>query len=568
MATEGVVFEQAAASAPSTLPSHASILTGLHPFEHGVRSNAGYQLPEARTTLAEVLRSRGYRTGAEIAARVLDAKRGLAQGFDRYRDLDATGIERIRGRSDQPGEAEMGVDERPAEDITRSGIRFIDARAGEPFFLWLHYFDPHRYYVNRPEFAARVDDPYLAEIHYMDTQIGVLLDHLEARGLRDRTLVALVADHGEGLGEHGEDAHAFFLYESTIRVPMLLWGPRDLPRGRWIPSLVRTIDLMPTVLDWLGVPAPAGLSGRSLMPLVRGEADALDLVAYGESIELATNFGASPLRYVRRGPWKYVHHDAPELYDVVADPGERENRAAEHPERVAALRAELETLLAGASRPGDATASVTPEDRARLEALGYAVGSEAARDAIDLDSLAWRGPSPASLVDEVREMTETLERAGLGEAGGAERRALLERALALSKCAMEARLELAEVLAAAGEHAARRDVLRDGVERCGEVPELLNNYAWVLATSPVDALRDGARAEAAALRAIAASGRDVPEILDTLAAAQAERGNFEGAAATLARAQEAARALRSPPPVMQMLDDSLARARQGQPTRE
>jgi hypothetical protein len=218
-------------------------------------------------------------------------------------------------------------------------------------------------------------------------------------------------------------------------------------------------------------------SWPSTMPLVRGEADALDLVAYGESIELATNFGASPLRYVRRGPWKYVHHDVPELYEVVADPRERENRAAVHPERVAALRAALETLLAGASRPGDATASVTPEDRARLEALGYAVGSEAARDAIDLDSLAWRGPSPASLVDEVREMTETLERAGLGEAGGAERRALLERALALSKCAMEARLELAEVLAAAGEHAARRDVLRDGVERCGEVPELLNNYA-------------------------------------------------------------------------------------------
>ena len=392
MAAEGVLFGQVAASSPSTLPSHASILTGLHPFEHGVRANAGYRLPETQTTLAERLRDAGFRTGAEIAAPVLDADKGLAQGFERYHDLRAGDVERITTRSAAPGGKEVVLDERPAEDVTRAALRFIGAQGREPFFLWAHYFDPHLFHVHRPAIAERVGgDGYLAEVLYTDTWIGALLDHLEARGLRERTLVILVADHGEGLGEHGESTHSFFVYESTIRVPLILWGPRALPAGRRVAALVRTIDILPTALDWLGLPAPEDVSGESVLPLALGEGVDPGLAAYGESIEFARFFGTAPVRFLRRGSWKYVHHDAPELYDLAADPGERRDLASQHPERVAALRAELEGLLAG-GRAAEAVATlVSPAERDRLSSR---LPRARPPRAIPRPRAAPRGPAP------------------------------------------------------------------------------------------------------------------------------------------------------------------------------
>jgi len=601
MAAEGVLFEQASTSVPSTLPSHASILTGRYPFEHGVRANAGYRLPEASTTLAEVLRSRGYRTAAEIAAPVLEAAMGLSQGFEQYRDLHAAGIQRIVTQSDAPGNPEVKLDERPAADITRGALRFLDAHRDEPFFLWLHYFDPHVFHVHRAEYQRKIPgDDYLAEVLYTDVQIGVLLDHLEATGLRDHTLVVLVADHGEGRGEHGESTHSFLVYESTIRVPFLLWGPRELPAGRRVPSLVRTIDVLPTALDWLGVPIPAGVTGQSLMPLVLGQRDDLELAAYGESIEFATVFDAAPVRFLRRGRWKYVHHPEPELYDLMEDPGEQHNVASEHPERVAALRAELEALLAGASGTDAGVSEITPEQRARLVALGYSVPTDGAAEAAELNGLEWRGPPPAQLMADVDLSGKALSLLRVGRAQEAERilaelvaryphnatqqrdhaqallalgrkeeaRAALERAVELSRCAATERVTLSQLLAEMGEQEARQQVLAEGIERCGEIPELLNNDAWVLATSPAESLRNGERAEALARRALAAGGAEVPEILDTLAAAQAERGDFAGAADTLRRAIKVARDLGRPPVVEQMLARSLERVRSGQPIRE
>jgi arylsulfatase A-like enzyme len=603
MAREGVLFEQVASASPSTLPAHASLLTGLYPFSHGVRSNSGYRLPEASETLAERLRAHGYRTGAEVASSVLDASRGLAQGFDHYRDLRSPGVERLRTRSDAPGAAEIDLDERPAADVTRFARRFLDAPRGEPFFLWLHYFDPHLFYVRRPEIARLLpgDDGYLAEVRYTDDRIGELLDHLELRGLRERTLVMLVADHGEGRGDHGESTHAYFVYESTIRVPLLLWGPSELPAGRRVGTPVRTIDLLPTALDWLGLTVPVDLPGRSLLPLLEEQPEAEVRSAYGESIEFARVFDGMPLRFLRRGDWKYIHQPEPELYHLAEDPGELRNLAAQQPERVTALRAELAALVRDAVAQGDAATPISPAERERLSALGYVVPEEGELAPDRLASLALHGPPPTRLIADVETAVEAVGQLRLGRAARAEpvlaelvarhprsptllrdhadallalgrqdeARAALRRAVEAAGCGAAARVQLAELLRAANEREAQHALLAEGVERCGESSaELINNFAWVLATSPIDGLRDGARAERLARRALALFGGEAPEILDTLAAAQAERGDFVGARATLESAIARARAQGRPPDLVALLERSLATVRAGRPLRD
>lgn len=595
---EGVLFEQVTASSPSTLPSHATILTGQYPLEHGVRANAGYRLPNEALTLAEVLASRGYRTGAEVATTVLDASRGLGQGFEEYRDLRSREVERIEVREGDG--RKLALDERPASDITLFGKRFLDAHAQERFFLWLHYFDPHQFYMQRAEYARQIPgDGYLQEVLYMDDQLGELLAHLEATGLRERTLVVVVADHGEGLGDHGESNHSFFLYESTLRVPLLFWGPPTLPEGMRIRSPVRTVDILPTVLDLLEVPVPPGLAGRSLRPLVERRSLDLDLAAYAESIEFASTFGAAPLRSLRRGPWKYIHQVEAELYHLDDDPNERVNLAAQQPERVAQMRSELESLV-GASKPrGNAAATIGPGEREQLAALGYVVGAEVVEEGL-LGSLDLRGPTPAAMAEDVEVFASASGRERVGDLAGAavlleallERhpksvhllttygrilaaagrrahaRAALERAVANASCGADARVELAALLRDLDERAAQRAVLEAGVERCPEMPELLNNFAFVLATSPVDSLRDGELALRMARLALNAQGGDSPEILDTVAAAQLESGDSEAATATLRRALRAAKRLGRPAGLTRLLEANLAHAVAGEAIRD
>ena len=598
MSQQGVLFEQVTSSSPSTLPSHATIFTGQYPFSHGVRANAGYRLSNQVLTLAEVLASRGYRTGAEVATTVLSASRGLHQGFEEYRDLHSHEVERIQVR-DGDGR-EFLLNERPAADITRFGKRFIDAHAHERFFLWLHYFDPHQFYMQRSEYARQIPgDGYLQEVLYMDDQLGRLLGHLETRGLKERTLVVVVADHGEGMGEHGESNHSFFLYESTLRVPLLFWGPPSLPEGMRVLSPVRTVDIFPTVLDLMDLPVPPGLAGHSLRPLMERRGGKLDLAAYAESIEFASAFGSAPLRSLRRGPWKYIHQAEAELYRLDEDPGEVVNLAAQHPEKVAELRAELERLVGEAAPPADAGSTISAEERAQLEALGYTVGAQAVDEAL-LASLEIWGPSPAAMVEDVEILGAAGGRERLGDfQGAAERledlltrhpnsvhllsaygrvlvaagrradaRVALEQAIEAGGCAADARVELAALLRDLDDREEQRGVLEVGVSRCPEMPELLNNFAFLLATSPVDSLRDGRLALRMARRALEAQGGDPPEILDTLAAAQLEVGDFESAEATLQRALRAAKRLGHPSALTRMLEANLLLAQRGEKLRD
>ena len=261
MAAEGVLFEQVSASAPSTLPSHATLFTGRQPFSHGVRSNFGQGLRDEARTLAEILAERGIATRAEVAAPVLASRLGLAQGFAVY--AEPTGVAELESLARR----DPSRGQRSAEEITDSALAFLRENAHRPLLLWLHYFDPHDPYEAPEPYRSEISDPYLAEVRRVDDAVGRLLAEIERLGIRESTLVALTADHGEARGEHGEETHSFFVYESTLRVPLVLWGD-GVPRGVRVASLVRLVDVLPTLLDLLGIPAPEGIDGVSLRALL------------------------------------------------------------------------------------------------------------------------------------------------------------------------------------------------------------------------------------------------------------------------------------------------------------
>jgi choline-sulfatase len=357
LAREGVLFERALAAAPITLPAHASLMTGSYPFVHGVRDNGAFSLSDTAPTLAATLHGQGYRTAAFVGAFVLDRRFGLARGFDTYDD-------RL-------------VIERRGDRTAAAARAWLGARRGDgvPFFLWLHLYDPHDPYDPPPPFRDRfADRPYDGEIAFADAAIGTVLDTLEEAGRRSSTIVAVAGDHGESLGEHGEDTHAVFVYESTMRVPMIVAWPGRVVAGTRVRAMVRAIDLAPTLLDLAGQPALAGAQGRTLVPLLEHRAPAPDS-AYGESYFPLVYMNWAPLRSLRDDRWKFIDAPAPELYDLSRDPGEAINLARREPSRVDAMRRALDALTGGQAG-AMAHRRVDSETAARLAALGY-VGSAA-----------------------------------------------------------------------------------------------------------------------------------------------------------------------------------------------
>jgi choline-sulfatase len=355
LAKEGVLFERAMTAAPITLPAHASLLTGTYPFVHGVRNNGNFSLSASAPTLATALHDAGYRTAAFVSAFVLDRRYGLARGFDEYDDR--VGLER---RGDRTAAA---------------AVEWLSAHAGgpAPFFVWLHLYDAHDPYDPPPPFrGAFAGHLYDGEIAFDDEAIGSVVDRLAGADRLSSTIVAVIGDHGESLGEHGEDTHAVFVYDATLRVPMILTWPGRLPAGRRVPALVRGIDLAPTLLDLAGVPPLAGAHGRTLMPLVRGAAGAT-ASAYAESYFPLLYMNWAPLRSIQDDRWKFIDAPTPELYDLQRDTGEQTNLADREPARASALRRALDGLTGG--EPGAMTRrAIDGETAAKLAALGY-VGS-------------------------------------------------------------------------------------------------------------------------------------------------------------------------------------------------
>ncbi len=373
LAHDAIRFTRAYASAPLTLPSHTSIFTAVSPPVHGVRANGIFRLADTLPTLATVLHDRGYRTGAFVGAFVLDARFGLTRGFDVYDDQYGEKRE---------GDATEGA-ERRAEDVITPAARWIlnpapavtPARAGAPWFAWVHLYDPHAPYRAPAPYASQ-HEPYDAEVAYTDAMVGQLLETLRRDHQLDRTLVVVTADHGESLGEHGERTHGVFVYDVTMRVPWFIWtGDSDAARS--FDGLARLIDLAPTTLDLLGLPAPATFEGRTLLPALNGRA-AAPTTAYIEAMDASLTRNWAPLTGIVAGGAKLIDLPMPELYDLDRDPGEATNIFAREGAQARTLTALLRDTSAGFAARGthSETTTLNADARQRLQALGY-VGSSA-----------------------------------------------------------------------------------------------------------------------------------------------------------------------------------------------
>ena len=358
LAARGLRFAQATTVAPLTLPAHASLLTGTFPVRHGVRDNAGFRLAGDVPALAEVLRGRGYRTGAFVGSATLGAHTGLDRGFERY---DA-GTESARS-----GEA-----------VVAGALEWLEGNRGRPFFAWVHLYDPHAPHEApapyRSQFPETPEGAYDAEIASSDALVGRLLEALRSDGRLEATVIAVTADHGESLGEHQERGHAFFVYDATIQVPLIVAAPGLPPRT--VSDQVSLVDVMPTLLELVEAPAPADVQGRSLL------SDPLPpLPAVVETWAPRLRYGWSELVAIRDGHDKLIRAPRPELYDLRRDPAETEDLAARDPERVAALERRLADILSGlggAVVPGAPSVAEAALE-ARLRTLGDLDGAPSAR---------------------------------------------------------------------------------------------------------------------------------------------------------------------------------------------
>lgn len=361
LAAKGVVFERAFAHVPITLPSHASILLGLIPPSHGVRDNARFRVRSDQTTIAEMLKSLGYSTGAFVGAFPLDSRFGLNQGFDCYDDLFPV----------QP-RLPFTFSERRAEIVINSAINWLKQQS-EPWFCWLHLWDPHSpYFPPEPYLTRFKEDPYSGEVAYVDDQLGRLLAFLSSNQSINNTLIILTADHGESLGEHGELTHSFFIYNSTLWVPLIISGPGIKP-GR-IAEFVSHIDLFPTICDYLKIKKPNFLEGVSLLPLIQGKKIDRPPI-YLESLDPYLNRGCAPLYGLIYNGRKFIEAPLPELYDLQTDFEEKKNLANEidiQPyqkklrERMAQFSGDL---FSAGKKPVD------QETRQRLQSLGYIIST-------------------------------------------------------------------------------------------------------------------------------------------------------------------------------------------------
>jgi len=383
LAKESVRFGQAMAAVPTTLPSHSTMFTGLYPPTHGVRYNGMFRLGDLSVTIAERLRDAGFVTGAVPAAFPVNAKTGLGQGFDTYKDMFS-----------EPGSEKLAPNaERSAAEVVRLGLETIHAAREKPFFVWLHFFEPHYPYTPPFPYASRFrDHPYDGEIAYVDKQLGELFAALKKDGLWDRIVVVVAGDHGEGLYEHGERMHSELAYQSTLRVPLLIKA-RGGQQGVVVNEPVTLADVAPTVLDLAGLPVPEGLDGISLREALHAGKAPLRLL-YFETFAGSLAFGWSPIEGVRRGKWKLIRGRDTELYDLDADPGETNDLdgvdALTASDLAALLDVSLERWKASAVPATPTEAPVDAEALSRLASLGYVGGT--------VSNSSRGGPNPKDLV--------------------------------------------------------------------------------------------------------------------------------------------------------------------------
>jgi arylsulfatase A-like enzyme/Tfp pilus assembly protein PilF len=362
LAREGVLFSNAGAPSPTTLPAHSSVMTGLYPYRHGARANGLYRLDDKHLTLAEILAARGYDTAAFVSAFVLDSQFGIDQGFRDFDD-EMGGDEKL---------AAFGVPERTGDVTTKRAESWLRGHQDDSFFLWVHYYDPHFPYEAPKPFSDEYDVPYDAEIAFADFGLGRLLAVLDELELTDNTLVVVAGDHGEGLGQHNEGAHACLIYESTMQVPLVMRCGDRLGGGVHIDREVSLVDIAPTVLSMLGVEPPEDLDGVDLTRPATGARP-----IFLETMQGLADHGWAALLGVREGSMKYIYGPESELYDLARDPFEENDLLEARPKVAAAMQQRLEAYfgedleLAASAGPAQALGT---EAIAKLKSLGYLRG--------------------------------------------------------------------------------------------------------------------------------------------------------------------------------------------------
>lgn len=374
-AKEGILFENVITPIPNTLPAHCSMLTGTVPPYHGVHDNHNYRLPKSNVTLAEVLREHGYTTAGFVSSFVLDSQFGLDQGFDTYDDDVGEGV----------GSARV-LNERRANAVSAVAGAWLEEHADERFFMFLHYFDPHSPYDPPEPYALRfADNRYAGEIAYVDYHLGKVIEKLKHLGLYDSAMIIVTADHGEGLGEHAETWHGYFIYHSTTKVPLIVKLPGSRKAAR-VQQTVALIDLFPTILSNVGIQTPSKVQGRDLSAyFTGGNPSGSERYFYSESL-VPTKHKCSPLFGLETHEWKYIQASRPELYDLTRDPNETNNVVAMHPRRADSFRERLRTVLTEQTRviEEDRGLPLDQQSIGRLEALGYVGG--AVQEVFEFDS--------------------------------------------------------------------------------------------------------------------------------------------------------------------------------------
>ena len=410
LAKNGVLFEKAVTQTPLTEPSHASIFTGTNPNVHQVRNTGGFVLKPSSVTLATILQSQGRDTAAFVSATVLQKEFGFNQGFAVYDD-------QMPKSDDDPAAS------RPANLTVDHALSWLNTHSGKPFLLWLHLYDAHQPYRTPPNFSPQPpQDPYDAAIAFEDQQLGRFLDALKEKSPAGKTLIVLLSDHGEGLGQHGEVEHGVFLYDSTVRIAWIMTGP-GIPSGVRIQQQARAIDVLPTLLELLGGKPSSVVQGTSMVPAFSG-ATVPSTYSYEETLYPKINMGWSELRGIRTNHWMYIRAPKPELYDLDSDPGELKNVIVVHPKEYRDLQAHLESLSVvetGATEKV-VTSQLNQKTTEQLSSLGYIPGSEGNI------SLNGEGADPKDRIG-VLDAFERVAGPGSEKISSADKIAILEQAL-------------------------------------------------------------------------------------------------------------------------------------------
>ena len=418
LAQHGALFEQAVAQAPLTSPSHASIFTGEYPTVHHVRDTGGFVLPSSALTLAEILQKQGWDTAAFIGAAVLKRNFGFNQGFAVYND-----------QMPQPGPSDkfLADPSRPANEVINPAIHWLDKQSGKPFFLWVHLYDPHMPYKPPAPFREQYrTHPYDGEIAYADQQLGRLIDVVRKKA-PGNTIIAVLSDHGESLGDHGEYSHGIFLYDSTLRIAFIMAGP-GIPAGERIKRQVRSIDFLPTLLGLMGGEGlvPHQVQGTSLVPAFSGNPVETG-TSYEETLYPKINMGWSELRGIRTDHWMYIRAPKPELYDLTRDPGERKNVIQQHPMERERFEAVLNGIIAAGGQGTTEKVQMKLVDKQtaeELNSLGYVADYSPKtyeltgkgidpKDRTNILKLLYEAENPSSNTSEARRLQ--LERQALAE---------------------------------------------------------------------------------------------------------------------------------------------------------